>query len=429
MKRTVFFPKSLRLLCLALAFLLLVPVLSGCALTDLLFGTESTTTVAPGSTGMPEGTTNPEASGTAAPVNTTEPVTGTAAPGDVTTSPEDTGNPVVPTVLYTDPLTGLQTAKDYSRIRPVSIVIDNTSLAFPQSGLSSADIVVEVPVEGGITRLILITNKYEDQNYEYGPVRSTRDYMVGLCQAFGTLMVGAGGSPTGYQVISANRLDYIDGVNDSVARSFFRSDERKTKSGYEHSLMITANGIRANASYKNYSLVRQSVGQLLPFVQPSAEGTDPTVVTSSAEELPNAAMRTILTYSSYQQVQMIYSAQNNAYFLYEFGTKPHYDVDDGQQLRFENVLILFSEQNPIPGDEEGRLNVQTTGTGTGYYLSGGTYQEITWKRDAFTSAFEFRDTNGKMLNMTPGKTMITLMDAAKKGTDAVLLNHTMEADS
>ncbi|MBQ1244875.1 MAG: DUF3048 domain-containing protein, partial [Clostridia bacterium] len=54
---------------------------------------------------------------------------------------------------FQNPLTGLEASKEVSRTRPISICIGNTASSLPQMGLSAADILVEAPVEGGITRL------------------------------------------------------------------------------------------------------------------------------------------------------------------------------------------------------------------------------------------------------------------------------------
>ena len=57
-------------------------------------------------------------------------------------------------------------------IRPVAIMIDNMASARPQSGLINADIVYEMPAEGGITRYMAI---YHHQSSDkIGPVRSAR---------------------------------------------------------------------------------------------------------------------------------------------------------------------------------------------------------------------------------------------------------------
>ncbi len=415
-------------------------VLNSCALTDFLFGTPSETEVSGISVDVSEDTSVE----TKSPEGPDE----TGGTGEDSRTPDDTNTPAVstgssdteatPKALFLDPLTGLWTENDYSSVRPVSIIIDNISAASPQSGISRADIMIECMAEGGISRLILITNKYS-ANEVYGPVRSIRDYMVSLSQAFGTLMVGAGYSPTGYTAIFNNALNYIDGTHDRYASSgFFRDPQRYASAGYEHSLMITGTGIKALAAHNNFSLVTAYGKPVLNFVEKAvaqtvdvtSSATDSSAIISepvvTSSDKSEEAVHTILTYSSTQQIQLIYSRSEDAYYRYQFGIKSHCDAENGQQLRFENVFILFAKQSLITGDEAGRLNVQTTGTGTGYFLCGGKYIPITWSRSDILSSFVFKDEKGNDVELTPGKTFITVMDSTKKNTSSVILNYRVE---
>ena len=84
-------------------------------------------------------TTGPEP--TTAPVQTTEP----------TPTPEPT-----PELKYVNPLTGEPTAEDLSGKRPIAIMLNNLKAALPQHGVSQADIIYEIPAEGGITRMLAV---------------------------------------------------------------------------------------------------------------------------------------------------------------------------------------------------------------------------------------------------------------------------------
>lgn len=392
-----------------LAALTLLILLSGCSVFDRFFGGD--TTAAPVSTEGPSDESTPEPG-----ADTTEPGQSSDTLPPVTLPPDTTGGFISvtdPPVIhyYPDPLTGLKVTFDASRVRPVAISVDNISAATPQSGIALADIVIECMVENGISRLILITNKYEGNTEVFGPVRSVRDYMVSLSAAFGTLLVGAGYSPTGYTSITENAIDYIDGVHDRYAMSgFFRDPARYEKSGYEHSLMITGQGIRALAAHNNYSLAA-NVREVFRFSDSAAiAGSD--------------ATHAVLTYSSYQQVQLIYSRKENAYYRYQYGTKAHIDAASGEQLSFTNVFILFADSAPIEGDTEGRITVEVTGTGSGYYLCGGKYIPITWTRAGFSSPFSFTSDSGSF-GVAAGKTFIAVVDSKLKDTSSIVLNYKM----
>ena len=333
-----------------------------------------------------------------------------------TTTPPET-NEFGEIITYIDPLTGLHVIEDVTKVRPISLVYDNISIAAPQSGISKMDILIEMMVEGGISRLVGITNDYLDKNGNgtldiYGPIRSTRPYMISLSQAFNTLMVGAGGSPQAYDKIASLGVNYIDGVNDRYAlQGFYRDVERYKNDGYEHSLMITGKGIEKLAEFNSYTL-SGNVRSAFNFID-----EDKTMYLSGG-----AAKHVILKYSLYQQVQLVYSATSGTYYRYQHGDVPHLDAENGEQLNFRNVLILFADTKNIEGDTEGRLNIAVTGRGEGYYVSDGRYVPIQWSRAGDTSELVIMGMGGEKLTINRGKTFISVVNSSLKGTPSVELN-------
>ena len=382
--------------------------------------------------GLGTGTDAPEVSGedvpgsadetTIASPESTEPVvtedpnaTDTAAPEETTRAPETNEQGVI--ITYIDPLTGLRQLYDSSNVRPVSLVFDNVSVAAPQSGISKMDILIETMVEGGISRLIGITNDYVDPDGNgtlevFGPIRSTRPYMISISQAFRTLMVGAGGSPQAYEMIKNLGLQYVDGVNDRYALpNFFRDVERSQNDGYEHSLMVYGKGIEKLAEINSYPLT-QNTSNAFNFIE---EGKSMYLSGGSATHV-------ILKYSLYQQVQLVYSSSMGTYYRYQHGDVPHLDAENGEQLNFRNVLILFAQTNNIEGDTEGRLDVKLTGMGDGYYISDGRYVPIKWNRASDTSELSITGMSGEKLTINRGKTFISVVNSSLKGTSSIELN-------
>ena len=79
-------------------------------------------------------------------------------------------------------------------IRPIAVMIDNEGTrSLPQGGLDKAQIVYEVIVEGGLTRLMPV---FWGTNPEMiGPVRSARDYFLDYIMEYDAIYVHVGGSP------------------------------------------------------------------------------------------------------------------------------------------------------------------------------------------------------------------------------------------
>ncbi len=140
--------------------------------------------------------------------------TTTTVPTTTTTVPTTTTTTAPPPVA---PLTGIQ--GDFRR--PALIVkIDNVSAARPQSGLRQADIVIEEPVEGNLTRLAAVFQSTDAS--VVGPVRSMRTSDLELIPMFGRPLFAASGGNAGVvpQLHQANVVD----IGNNVSGQGFRRD-------------------------------------------------------------------------------------------------------------------------------------------------------------------------------------------------------------
>jgi hypothetical protein len=108
---------------------------------------------------------------------------------------DDTPPPATPTPTpeAVQPLTGLP-APDGVADRPALVVkVDNTGNAAPQAGLGAADLVVEEPVEGGLTRLAAFFHSVLPE--QVAPVRSVRGSDIGIVGPTGGALLASGGAP------------------------------------------------------------------------------------------------------------------------------------------------------------------------------------------------------------------------------------------
>ena len=84
------------------------------------------------------------------------------------------------------------------------------------------------------------------------------------------------------------------------------------------------------------------------------------------------------------------------------------DEGSGTQLAFDNVLVLFADIHFLPG--EILVKVEYAKGGTGYYLSQGHYEEITWEKADYYSNFTFYRADGSELELNVGKTHLGIAD-------------------
>ena len=86
--------------------------------------------------------------------------------------------------------------RPWEKRRPLGVMIENSSAARPQSGLSSADVVYEAVAEGGITRFMAVFLCQDTD--PIGPVRSARTYYLDWISEYGAspLYAHVGGANT-----------------------------------------------------------------------------------------------------------------------------------------------------------------------------------------------------------------------------------------
>lgn len=327
--------------------------------------------------------------------------------------------PTEPTPEYFNPLTGLGCDKDYSGVRPVAIMINNLWGALPQEGISDCDIMYECLVEGGITRLMVLSCDAESFGV-IGSIRSSRHYYLDLAQNYDAIYIHAGGSSYAYEEIKSRGINNLDGVNMYVPGMFYRDKERLETMSYEHTLMTTGEKIVSGIAYKKYRTeIRDELKgkTAFDFVE---FGTHRTLTGGEANCV-------YLPYSQYQQVRFDYNSENGTYLRYQFEDVAHIDKTTGEQLEFDNLIILFCPTKVIPGDTAGRLDVTTQGEGTGYYICEGNFEPITWNKPTEDSATTYFGVDGEELTLNRGKTFISIFPEHK--SDEIEFNYAVPADS
>ena len=305
---------------------------------------------------------------------------------------------------FTNPLTGLPTLYDITKKRPVSIIVNNIGVSLPQEGISQADVLYECLAEGGITRLMMITTYY-DEFKKVGSIRSARDYFIDYSDGYNAIFVHAGGSPYAYDTIANRWVNNIDAVNGDAAfhytfGTFERDPERMQKFALEHTLVLKSGQGLVNAiAYMGYN-IEKAAGYEEPFK--FADFRHPTV-------LDNEATHAKVVMSNYQTVDFVYDEEIGKYRRYQYNGQPHIDGSTGEQLSFKNVILIFTSTYAIPCDDKARIDVGTTGTGSGWFMTDGTYQRITWRKDSATSILRFYYEDGTEVELNRGKTMINVV--------------------
>jgi hypothetical protein len=290
-------------------------------------------------------------------------------------------------------LTGLYIDEDSVNKRVIAVMLDNQKDARPQAGLSQSDIVYEILAEGNITRYMAIIES--EQPKEIGPVRSARDYFIERSLEYDALYVHVGGSPSGLEAISKWHIASVNGMNQGKDVLW-----RKSHKKAPHNTYASYSSIMKGATARKYR--DEGTYEGLKFLdKPVSIGEDK----ATFLEFPYRANN---YYSSYE-----YNKEENAYYRSVNG-KPHKDESDGTELHTTNIIIQFVKTKAVAGDTEGRLQMDMVGQGEGYYVSGGNYIPVTWKKKSEKDMTRYYNAKGEEVKLNPGKIWIQVYPENRK---------------
>jgi peptidoglycan hydrolase-like protein with peptidoglycan-binding domain len=292
------------------------------------------------------------------------------------------------------PVNGLLMPAGSNNSIVIGIKNDNNVRARPQSGPQDADAVVEVLVEGGMTRFINIF--YQSDTTYHGPIRSARPTDPTVLRPLGGVLVASGATgglipeiiDMGVPVISDRRPEY------------FRISDRKAP----HNLYADTVKLKKLAVDKGY--VKSSTPQpLFPWGEPSLSSW-------SSNSYLN------LTFSS--QTSTTWTWNGNSY------VRTYYDAYKGTsknnihnwvdkngnqgQISTTTVIALLCEPYIHPLQLP---SVKTVGEGRAIILHKGKLLDAFWKRGSNLDPFHIVDQNGTKLFVPKGKVWISLVPNTK----------------
>jgi hypothetical protein len=280
---------------------------------------------------------------------------------------------------------------DKKRQRALAVVIDNAPEARPQSGLEQADIIIELPVEGGLTRLLAIIS---GENQELvGPIRSARSYIVDLAREYNSILVHAGGSPDALETIDREGIENLDEIygNSEAAAAFWRVPDRPKP----HNLYASSDSLRRSAKALKYDLGTPPPQH--PTFKPDTEMT--------GESISDV---TIFYANRKSLVRYVFNKEKRVFERY-MEEKPHLTAK-GEQLTGANVIVQYVPYQYIDGD--GRLQLIMHGSGQALVFSDGKVIKGLWQKNPGGHA-RYTDLKGKTIALMEGPTWI---EVVPKGT-------------
>ena len=201
-------------------------------------------------------------------------------------------------------------------------------------------------------------------------------------------------------------MDNLSGLSNLDTVVFYRDKSIKAP----HNAFTSYDGIQAGMEKKGYRTeLREGIDNHFSFHLEDTEQTG-----------GKPAEKVTLGFSSYTSPYFVYDSSRKEYKRYQF-QKEHIDKTTGEVLTFKNLIIQFVKEWDI--DKNGYQTMELGNTsGKGYYITDGTYTEITWKKNESTKKMNYYDGNGDRLVINPGKTYIGVFPE-KRSDKLVISEH------
>lgn len=290
--------------------------------------------------------------------------------------------------------------------KPLFVMIENSTDARPQAGLSKADLVYESLVESGITRFGVV---YWDENAKkVGPIRSIRTYYLDWSAEYDdppVCNIGQAGYGPDEAVIvpEADALSYYSKYNVKsfgwYGRNIHWRDYDKYNSGiaWEHVAYTDTEtlwedaetlGWTGPADIEKLQYKKDAIKEKRPLTQ------EVEIVFLSLN-------------SQNHKVKWVYDRDTNTYkrFLAE---EPHIDENNNKQLSAKNVILQYTQYRPT-GDKNGRIVLTTVDEGKVKIFRDGEEVEGTWKKETRTSRTKFYNSSGNQIKLNRGQIWIDII--------------------
>lgn len=306
-------------------------------------------------------------------------------------------------VPITSPLTGLEVSADDTKRPTISVMIENTVFARPQSGLKEAGVVYEAIAEAGITRFLAIYQEGKPGNI--GPVRSSRPYYVDWARGFDAMYSHAGGSPDALAKIKADGAKDLDQFANP---DFYR---RISTRQAPHNLYTDIGQLSTASNQKGWTTSKFTSWPRKKEIA-ADKRTIAGAITASQIDMNISGP----TYNSHYD----YVLESNSYKRSE-GGEGHIDAESKEQLSPKVVIALIV---PYALEADGyHSNYQLDGTGSMVVFQDGVATKGTWTRTNIDTAgaaaqYEFSDEAGQPLKLNAGQTWLTVLGDASAVTYA-----------
>ena len=303
----------------------------------------------------------------------------------------------------------LQIVNEDSNERPLAVMIDNNIGIGKHAGLQESYINYEIIVEGGLTRIMAL---YKDKDVSLiGPVRSSRHYFLDYALEHDAIYAHFGWSPYAENDIRSLGVNNINGLTDDAP--YYRDNSIAAP----HNVFTSTERLRNFAKTKNYSsssqnwkVLKYSVDPIYLNPQEKEDSNSDEQSIDNTETITNpelkSASKVSIDYSVSQNRTYTYDSVNE-YYLRSMNGSAHIDKTTNKQLNYKNIIIMQVNNKTL--DKEGRQDLDTVGTGSGYYVTNGYTLPIKWSKSGRDNKTIYTYNDGKEIEINDGNTFIQIV--------------------
>jgi hypothetical protein len=237
---------------------------------------------------------------------------------------------------------------------------------------------------------------------EIGPVRSARPYFIDYVLENDAVYAHFGHTIMAKDHINSENIDDIDGLY-LEGTVFWR--EKSTRNA-PHNAMTSMERINNYIASKNIRSTSTDKG--FNYVVDDYDLTSETV-----------ANKLKIVYSNYHYTSYEYDAETKLYKRSMQGT-PHVDAITKEQYTAKNIVITFIENSMLNDTrdipDKGYQKLANIGTGKGYFVTNGKYEEITWSKSSRSAKTQYLDLEGNEVEFNDGVTYIQIVPINQKVT-------------
>lgn len=288
-------------------------------------------------------------------------------------------------------LTGKYVDETIARRRPVAVMLNNIKTACPQTGIEKADVLYEVPVEGGITRMMGIFENYDGLE-KIGSVRSARIYFVRLALGWDAIYCSYGHSKYAVDLLNSAGTDSLDGVDGTGSGVYYRSKDRKAP----HNCYTSAEGIAKGIKKQGFSTEYDA----------DYNGYFQFVGEEETASYEGVKANTVRTGYYHNDPYFEYNAEDQLYYRFQFDKK-QIDDETGNQLAFKNLILQYCDYEMY--DDGKSLDINLNSGGKAKYITNGICTELTWSRDKDTGIMHYYLADGTEVKLNTGKTYVGII--------------------